>query len=277
MGRWQTLKMRCFLILQHILPKKLLTKLAGKLTRVRLVWFKNTLIRFFIRRYSIQLQEAESPQIEDYPHFQAFFCRALKTGCRPIASGADTISSPCDGKIVDFGRLSQDTAITAKNSIYSLQMLLGSTIDANLFANGHYITIYLSPENYHRVHMPMQGSLKTVNHITGDLFSVQPELLRYRPQLFATNERVVALFETGHASLTMILVGAMLVGGIQCVWDSLPPPQQHGLQLDKGEEMGRFLFGSTVIMLLSKNTFQWRHALEQQQTLLMGQALGSFY
>ena len=244
---------------QYLLPKKALTSFAGLVAGSRMGGVTTAIIRRFIRRYGVNMAEAAQPDPASYASFNEFFTRALKEGARPL-DPARWIC-PVDGAISQFGAIEQDQIFQAKGHRYSTTALVGG--DAALaaqFENGHFATLYLSPRDYHRIHMPCDGTLTRMIYVPGDLFSVNPTTARGVPGLFARNERVVCVFETAQGPLVLVLVGATIVGSMATVWHGqVNPPRRprvtewhyegQGISLKKGEEMGRFLLGSTVVML----------------------------
>ena len=247
---------------QYALPKRALTVYAG--WRASRRWGARTtkLIGDFVAKYGVDMSEAADPDIEHYPSFNEFFTRALKPGVRPLAT-ADLVC-PVDGAISQFGAIERDQIFQAKGHHYSTTALVGG--DAALaapFANGHFATIYLSPKDYHRIHMPCDGRLLRMIHVPGDLFSVNPTTARGVPGLFARNERVVCVFDSAHGPFVLTLVGATIVGSMATVWHGVVnPPRSTSLRewryedqnvaLKQGDEMGRFLLGSTVVLLFPR-------------------------
>ncbi len=248
---------------QYFLPKRALTAYAG--WRASRRWGERTtkLIGDFVAKYGVDMGEAADPDIAHYPSFNEFFTRALKPGARPLAT-ADLVC-PVDGAISQFGAIERDQIFQAKGHHYSTTALVGG--DAALaapFENGHFATIYLSPKDYHRIHMPCDGRLLRMIHVPGDLFSVNPTTARGVPGLFARNERVVCVFDSAHGPFVLALVGATIVGSMATVWHGVVnPPRSASLRewryddrhiaLKQGDEMGRFLLGSTVVLLFPRN------------------------
>ena len=244
---------------QYLLPKRALTVYAG--WRASRRWGARTtkLIRWFVAKYGVDMNEAADPDIAHYGSFNEFFTRALKDGARPLA--AAELVCPVDGAISQFGAIARDQIFQAKGHHYSTTALVGG--DAALaaeFENGHFATLYLSPKDYHRIHMPCDGRLRRMIHVPGDLFSVNPLTARGVPGLFARNERVVCVFDSAHGPFVLTLVGATIVGSMATVWHGVVnPPRGEALRewrytdkevlLKKGDEMGRFLLGSTVVLL----------------------------
>jgi phosphatidylserine decarboxylase len=250
-----------------LLPKTALTSTAGRLARARAGRWTSVAIKRFIARYNVNMAEAQNPDPEAYPTFNDFFTRALKPGARPMADA--TWICPVDGAVSQFGRIEADQIFQAKGHSYTTTALVGGDADrAAVFRDGHFATVYLSPRDYHRIHMPCAGQLTHMVHAPGDLFSVNPTTARGVPGLFARNERVVCFFESEGGPFVMVLVGATIVGSMATVWHGLVNPPRTGqlrkwdyaprlVQLKQGEEMGRFLLGSTVVMLFPKGPLQF--------------------
>ena len=248
--------------LQHLLPKRALTLLAGRVAHARGGAVTRALIRWFIGRYGVDMSEAEPPDPAAYASFNDFFTRALKPGVRPLAQAGWVC--PVDGAISQFGRIDDGQIFQAKGHRYSAAALLaGDTALAGRFRHGHFATLYLSPKDYHRIHMPAAGRLQRMIHVPGDLFSVNPATVRGVPGLFARNERVVCVFAGDDAMpgpWILVLVGATIVGSMATVWHGVVNPPRPGHlrewtyddgahTLAQGQEMGRFLLGSTVVLL----------------------------
>ena len=269
------------------LPQHAISRLTYQLTRIQTAWFKNAFIRRFAQHYQVNWSEALYPRPEDYRHFNEFFTRPLRDGARPIEGDGNTVISPADGHISEIGTNDGDAVFQAKGHEFSVTDLLGGdTQRAELFSDGSFVTVYLSPRDYHRVHMPLSGKLRETVYIPGRLFSVAPHTTRTVPRLFARNERLVSIFDTDAGAMAMVLVGAINVAAIETVWSGLvtPPPrprievencQQSAIELERGAEMGRFNMGSTVILLFGKDRIRWLHGLQAGQSLQMGQQLGS--
>jgi phosphatidylserine decarboxylase len=262
------------------------SRLTFKLTRIQSPWFKNRLIRWFAGQYQVNWSEALYQNPEDYIHFNAFFTRALRDGARPIAGDNSSIVSPADGRISQIGSIDQDAVFQAKGHSFSVTELLGGDEERALaFQNGSFVTVYLSPRDYHRVHMPLTGRLLETVYVPGRLFSVAPHTTRTIPRLFARNERLVSIFDTDTGPMAMVLVGAINVAAIETVWSGLVTPPQRSkievtdlrsrdIKLQRGTEMGRFNMGSTVILLFGKDRLRWADGLHAEQALHMGQQLG---
>jgi phosphatidylserine decarboxylase len=275
--------MKLNILLQYLVPQHALTWLAGWLSNCRWKWVKNWEIRYFINRYSVDIQQAQLTSIDDYPTFNSFFTRLLKPGLRPIVQDKDAIACPADGGISQLGKITDDVLLQAKGFDFKLQNLLGGSPEhARTFANGNFATIYLAPKDYHRVHMPMRGTLRETIFIPGDLFSVNQNTVCHVPNLFARNERLVSLFETQVGPMAVILVGAMLVGSINTVWkDTLVYRKIHiekytgdtAITLERGAEMGHFKMGSTVIILFPQGKVSWSSDLKENSPVYMGTAI----
>lgn len=264
-----TFKQTLFALIQYPLPHHFLSRLVGKLAHSRWRWFKNLLIRGFVRLYGVALSEAESPNPDDYPCFDAFFTRALKPGARLLPENPQVIVSPADGTLNQIGSLTGQWLIQAKGKDYSVAGLLGGDPKlAARFEDGEFATIYLSPRDYHRVHMPHAGTLKEMIHIPGRLFSVNEATTAAVDNLFARNERVVCVFDTDLGPMALVLVGALLVGSIETVWHGVVTPPMgreirrwaytgRSIRLEGGAELGRFHMGSTVILLFGQEAVHW--------------------
>lgn len=276
-----------FIMFQHLVPQHLLSRLAGKLANATTPWLKNMMIKRFIQHYGVNMAEALQSEPEDYACFNDFFTRALKPGARIIADADNALVSPADGVVSAAGNITGDQLFQAKGKNFSLTALLGgSEAMANAFLDGNFVTVYLSPKDYHRVHMPCGGTLQKMLYIPGKLFSVNQTTSENIDDLFARNERVVCLFDTDAGPLAVILVGAMIVAGIETVWSGQVAPAAHGIsetdytsqqpaiQLAGGEEMGRFKLGSTVILLSGPGAVKWQQSLEENTPLQMGEKIG---
>ena len=269
-----------FVYSQYLAPQHLISRGAGKIAECEIPRFKNALIEWFIKRYGVNMTEAERQHPEDFKHFNDFFTRALKPDAREIDTTKDTIISPVDGAI------SQGQIFQAKGQSFSLVELLGGDIDrAQPFMGGEFATIYLSPKDYHRIHMPITGTLKEMVYIPGKLFSVNPVTAENVPRLFARNERVAAIFDTELGPMAMVLVGAMIVASIETVWSGLVAPlkrevktlnydEKQRITLEKGAEMGRFKLGSTVVLAFPENTTEFLESMQAGSLVRMGGALG---
>jgi phosphatidylserine decarboxylase len=274
---------RLFVWFQHVLPQHALSRLVLRATRVRVPWFKNWLIRGFLRLYTIDMAEAVQADPLLYPSFNEFFTRALKPEARTVARQPREIACPVDGVISEADSIDGDRLLQAKGRHYTLTELLASRAWAQHFAGGSFATIYLAPFNYHRVHMPLSGRLRETVYVPGRLFSVNAATASLVPRLFARNERVLTWFDTAFGEFALILVGALNVGSIATVWagDITPaarrvatplPPQP--VSLEKGEELGRFNMGSTVILLFQKDRARWHDDLRAGAAVRLGQSIG---
>ena len=268
---------------QYLLPKRLLTLLAGLFASSRLGRLTTWVIRRFVDRYRVNMGEAANPDITSYASFNDFFTRALKPGARPLTT-ADLIC-PVDGAISQFGPILKEQIFQAKGHAYSTTALVGGDATAAArFHNGHFATLYLSPRDYHRIHMPCAGELTRMVHVPGDLFSVNPTTARGVPGLFARNERVVCFFESAQGPFVLVLVGATIVGSMATVWHGQVNPPRTGMlrhwdypkgqvSLQQGQEMGRFLLGSTVVMLFPAGPLSFNVAWEPGRPIVLGEAM----
>jgi phosphatidylserine decarboxylase len=272
---------------QYILPKHLLSRLVGKLASAQLGKLTTFLIKTFIRYYKIDLKDAVITDISQYKTFNEFFTRALKKQARPIISDAKALAEPVDGTISELGDIYKDAVLQAKGHYYSLEALLGGDAkDSASFENGSFVTIYLSPKDYHRVHMPLDGKLEKMIFVPGDLFSVNPLTARSVDNLFARNERVICFFKNekiGH--FAVVMVGATIVASIETVVAGVVAPsagkekniyhyEKENIVLKKGDELGRFLLGSTVICVFPKNKVEFAKGLQNSTPVKMGTRLG---
>jgi len=268
------------------LPHHAISRLTYRLTRVEAPWFKNAFISWFADTYKVDWSESLHQRPQDFVHFNAFFTRELRPDARPVEGDDTMVVSPADGRISQIGRIDKDAVFQAKGHSFSATALLGGDKErAAAFQNGRFITVYLSPRDYHRVHMPLGGRLRETVYIPGRLFSVAGHTARTVPNLFARNERLVAIFDTDAGPMAMVLVGAINVAAIETVWSGLVTPphrreievynrQDAGIELARGAEMGRFNMGSTVILLFGDNAVDWLETLQAEQPLRTGQALG---
>ena len=270
---------------QYLLPKQALTVLAGKLASAEAGSLTTSVIRWFVGRYNVNMAEAANPDIVSYKSFNEFFTRPLKDGARPFAA-ADFLC-PVDGAISQFGAIERDQIFQAKGHSYSTTALVGGDRElAAQFENGSFATLYLSPRDYHRIHMPCAGKLTRMIYVPGALFSVNPTTARGVPGLFARNERVVCVFESKFGPFVLTLVGATIVGSMATVWHGQVNPPRPGVirewrydatsavNLEKGAEMGRFLLGSTVVMLLPKDSLAFNPDWSPARPIRMGEAMG---
>lgn len=270
---------------QYVLPQHFLSRIVYALMRCETRWVKNLLIRLISRIAGIDYNEALSPDPADYASFNAWFTRALKPGARSFDPDPRAFLSPCDGKISEAGELRAERILQAKGKDYSLQDLLADDPVCAQLSGGSFCTIYLSPRDYHRVHMPVGGRLRRMIHVPGRLFSVAPYTVRQVPRLFARNERVISIFETGSGPLVMVLVGAMLVSSTETVWAGEVTPNKNRdvsardypdaeIALEKGDEMGRFNMGSTVILLMPPGAVKNLAELHAGDAVRVGQKIG---
>ncbi len=271
---------------QYLIPQHGLSRLAGWGADLESEGLKNFAIRKFIKAYGVNMQEAERENPEDYRTFNDFFTRALKPGVRPVCTG-DTVAHPADGVVSQCGPIENGRLFQAKGHTFSVRELLGGDgAVASEFAGGDFATIYLSPKDYHRVHMPIAGKLRQMFHVPGRLFSVNPLTARSVPNLFARNERAAAIFDTELGPMAMILVGATIVGSIETVWaGTVTPPtrdkvasfdyRDQDIRLAKGEEMGRFKLGSTVVLLFPKDRISFAEDVRAYASTTMGECLAT--
>ncbi|MBC7718201.1 MAG: phosphatidylserine decarboxylase [Chitinophagaceae bacterium] len=280
---------------QYLVPKQALTAFAGWVASHERGWVTTAIIRRFVAKYGVNMAEAHNPDIASYASFNDFFTRALRAGARPLAN-SDLIC-PVDGAISQFGEIAHDQIFQAKGHAYSTTVLVGG--DAALaaqFDNGSFATLYLSPKDYHRIHMPCAGRLMRMVYVPGDLFSVNPTTARGVPGLFARNERVVCVFESEPASKTpgqsfvLVLVGATIVGSMATPWHGVVNPPRlpqvktwhydrdiaKNVHLNRGDEMGRFLLGSTVVMLFPKGPLRFNPAWAPGRAIRLGEAMASY-
>lgn len=276
---------------QYVYPKHLASALMYRLTRIRFGPWKNWQIRWFIRRYGVDMSAAEQSDPTVFADFNTFFTRALKSGARPLTDDETHVSCPADGALYDFGDIREGTLLQAKAHPYSVSELLGGDPQAGApFLGGSYATVYLAPMDYHRVHMPVSGRLQQMVYLPGTLFSVNPVTTRGIPRLFARNERVVCRFQTRFGAMAVIMIGAVFVGGIETVWHGpVTPAREHrraswnydgggtaAPTLERGAEMGRFNMGSTVVALFERDGLEWLPAVEVGKRVKMGETLGRF-
>lgn len=275
-----------FILLQRIVPQHGLSRLIGKLAECRISSIKNCLIRQFIRHFQVDMSQSQIEDYRQFENFNAFFTRELKPEARPICSDKLSIACPADGNISEIGDISLASILQAKGQSYSLMSLLAGDAElCNTFLGGKFATIYLSPRDYHRVHMPLDGSLRKMTYVPGKLFSVNQVTADRVPGLFARNERLICEFDGKHGPFVVILVGAMIVAGIETVWaGQIAPvkpqlfsrhyPDKTRITLKKGDELGRFKLGSTAILLLPANSADWNNALANASPTVMGQSIG---
>lgn len=272
-------------LLQYLYPKGAFTALAGQFARAELGGFTTWAVRRFAARYGVNMQEAVNPDLASYASFNEFFTRPLLPGARPLAEAA--FICPVDGAISQFGAIERDSIFQAKGHSYTTTALVGGDAElAAQFENGSFATLYLSPRDYHRIHMPCAGRLRRMIYVPGELFSVNPATARGVPGLFARNERVVCVFESEQGPFVLTLVGATIVGSMATAWHGVVnPPRTRDIrewryddqmiELKKGEEMGRFLLGSTVVMLFPKDTLRFNPEWQPARAVRMGEAMGT--
>lgn len=271
---------------QYLLPHHLLSQWMSKLTHCENKLWKNLFIRLIIRLYGVNMSEAKDSDIEHYASFNRFFTRELKEGARPIATAADAIACPADGAVSQAGAINDGRIFQAKGHSYTALELLGGDAERALaFENGSFATIYLSPKDYHRLHMPLAGALKEMVHIPGRLFSVNAATVGAVPNLFARNERVACIFDTEAGPMALILVGAIFVSSVETVWHGVVTPpsisearawqyRDSAPTLEKGEEMGRFNMGSTIIVLFGKDQVAWNEDFLAGKSVRLGEMIG---
>ena len=280
-----------FIFSQHLVPQRLLTQLLGKLAETKIPFIKNFLIHHFVKTYRVNLEEAAIDNIRSFVNFNDFFCRALKPEARNIDLNPNHIISPADGAVSQIGNIENGKIFQAKGQNFTCAELLGysetegASSHTALYTNGKFATIYLSPKDYHRLHMPVDAKLINTTFVPGKLFSVNQTTAENVPGLFARNERLVCHFESANGPFVMVLVGAMIVASIQTVWSKGQAIKSKtileenfagdlALNLKQGEEMGRFKLGSTVILLFPENGMHWQSELTQGVDLQMGERIG---
>jgi len=278
---------KLFTAYQYILPQQGVTRLVGWLAASNNKFIKGLFIRFFLSRFNIDMTEASIEDPDAYATFNDFFTRALKKGIRPIDDDPKIIISPVDGEVSQAGKIINGEIFQAKGHHYTLANLLGNESDfIKPYLNGNFATLYLSPKDYHRIHMPVDAELSAMTYVPGRLFSVNHATARTIPGLFARNERIIAHFNTEFGPLAMVLVGATIVGSIETVWSGVvTPPTGPAVKtwhygkdqhiFNRGDEMGRFLLGSTVILLFGKDQVNWVDQCSAGVPVKMGQALGA--
>lgn len=272
-------------ILFHLYPHHFVSRITFWLTRLKTP-LKNPAIRIFIRVFDVDMSEAIHQYPQEYASFNDFFTRKLIVGTRPVASESNSIACPADGRISQISTYENDRVIQAKGQYFSMQQLLGGVTEYNALCDGgHFATIYLSPKNYHRVHMPYDGVLVEMIHIPGRLFSVAPYSAEVIKELYSRNERVASIFETDIGYMAVVMVGAVNVAAIEMAWEGLVTPpsgktihrkKYSNVSLKKGDELGIFNMGSTAIIAFESKKIEWHKNLELQQTIQMGQSLGRF-
>lgn len=277
---------RLKILIQHLLPKAALTQLAGRVAGAEGNALTPRLIRWFVRKYGVDMSEAENPDIAAYPSFNAFFTRPLRAGVRPQA--AADFTCPVDGAISQVGAIDDHHIVQAKGHRFTTTALVGGDAAlAERFRHGSFANLYLSPRDYHRLHMPCDGRLVRMIHVPGALYSVNPTTARGVPDLFARNERVVCVFESAqHGPFVMVLVGATIVGSMATVWHGVVNAKRTGrpsewryddreITLKQGEEMGRFLLGSTIVMLFQRDTIAFNPDWVPERAVRLGEMMGN--
>ncbi|MGM8886219.1 archaetidylserine decarboxylase [Psychrobacter sp. 1U2] len=274
--------MTLFTTLQQFVPQQQLSKAAGRLAASRHPLVKRAFIRSFAKAYNVTLEEYERDSFNAYESFNDFFTRELKDDARTIDSTAGGIVSPADGIISQLGQIKDHKVLQAKGRDYDIGQLLANSADGDYFADGSFATVYLAPSNYHRVHMPFAGTLTATRYVPGTLFSVNTVTAANIPDLFARNERLVCMFDTEYGKAAVVLVGAMIVAGIETVatgkitrTDTMQE-EAHNMKLTKGDELGRFYLGSTAIVVLPKAAkADWQQSMSANSVVQMGQLLGT--
>ncbi|NNH34452.1 phosphatidylserine decarboxylase [Acinetobacter sp. NIPH 2377] len=274
------LKKQIFIQAQRVVPQHQLSRVVGKLAASENPIVKNTVIQAFKAQYGIDMSIAEQSNALKYKSFNEFFTRSLKDGVRAIDSSPNSIVSPADGAISQLGKIEDGDIFQAKGQSFSVEKLIADPQLAEPFKNGQFATVYLSPKDYHRVHMPFAGTLTETLYVPGELFSVNQTTAENIPGLFARNERMVCLFDTELGRMAVVLVGAMIVAGIETVATGKVKPtgrlelNQHNLFLEKGAELGRFYLGSTAVILFEQDKIQWDAMFKANSVVVMGEALG---
>ena len=276
-----------FILFQNTVPKHLITRFGGNLAESENKFIKTRFINFFLNNFDINMSEAEQSDPSAYKSFNAFFTRALKAGIRPIDEASNSVACPADGAISQIGDISAGEVFQAKGKSFDVTTLLGGNAeDSAPFNNGHFATIYLSPRDYHRVHMPIDGKLRKTIYCPGPLFSVNQTTAENVDSLFARNERLVSIFDTEAGPMAYVMVGAMVVGGMETVWQKnvfsdrreplVTDYSDQDIRLNKGDELGRFKVGSTVILAFAENTITWNEKFAAGASTLTGEALAHF-
>lgn len=274
------LKKKIFIQAQRVVPQQKLSRVVGKVAASENPLLKNIVIQAFKAKYGIDMSIAEQQNALKFKSFNEFFTRSLKDGVRDIDSNPASVVSPADGAISQLGKINEGDIFQAKGQSFSVEKLIGDPQLAEPFKNGEFATVYLSPKDYHRVHMPYTGTLTETLYIPGELFSVNQTTAENIPGLFARNERMVCLFDTDLGRMAVVLVGAMIVAGIETVATGKVKPtgrlelNHHDLKIEKGAELGRFYLGSTAVVLFEKDKMQWDTAFKANSLVVMGEALG---
>lgn len=271
---------------QYIIPQHYITSLVYRITRSETPWLKNNLIKIFIRVFKVDMTLAKNPDPESYSSFNTFFTRELSPKARPIKIDDYAILCPVDGAVSQIGKIQNDTIIQAKGKSYTLNDLLVKDKLVKMFSGGTFATLYLSPKDYHRIHMPMAGQLSRMIYVPGNLFAVNSHTVRVVDSVFARNERVINIFNTEIGPMAMVMVGALNVGSMETVWAGEITPTKDrvindtkysddGIELGQGQEMGRFNMGSTVILLFPKDVMEWDAGMVAEKVIMMGEDIGS--
>ncbi len=270
---------------QYFIPQHFITSLVYEITRCEIPWFKNILIKLFISVFDVDISLANNPDPESYPSFNTFFTRELSAKARPIILDERKILCPVDGAVSQIGNIQNGTIIQAKGKSYTLKNLLIENNLVTAFSGGTFATLYLSPKDYHRIHMPLSGELSRMIYVPGKLFSVNSHTVRVVNSVFARNERVINIFNTGIGSMAMVMVGALNVGSIETVWAGQITPAKdrvisdtqysdNEFLLEQGQEMGRFNMGSTVILLFPQDIMEWSDEIAADRGIVMGKEIG---
>lgn len=271
----------------YFLPQHALSRVMHVLTRSEIYWWKSHFTRWFVKQFKVDMSQAQEPDLEAYASFNAFFTRALRPDARPVSGDPTNIICPVDGAISQLGDIQKGRIFQAKGRDYSVLELLGGDVrSAELFEDGKFATLYLSPKDYHRIHIPIDGKLSAMSHVPGRLFSVSPATTRAVPRLFSRNERVTAYFETDAGPMAVVMVGAIFVASIETIWaGEVTPPAGKEIRhwkyntkvptfhFSKGDEIGRFNMGSTVILLFGKDRVNWMDNIRAGEQVQMGQTL----
>lgn len=274
------LKKKLFIKFQYCVPQHKLSSIIGKASSSKNFVVRTIMIQAFKAKYNVDLSIASQPNSFKYKSFNDFFTRSLKNNVRIIDESNESIVSPVDGNISQIGAINESNIIQAKDHIFSVESLIGNLERAKPFKNGNFTTLYLAPSDYHRVHMPFSGILTETIYIPGELFSVNPLTAENVPKLFARNERMVCLFDTELGRMAIVLVGAMIVAGIETVVTGKITPtgqlefQKHHVKLEKGDELGRFYLGSTVILIFEKDKLAWEKYFNSGDAIVVGKKLG---
>ena len=278
---WDKLKV----LPQYFIPQHFITSLVYRITRCETPWFKNNLIKLFISVFDVDMTLANNPDPESYTSFNTFFTRELSPEARPFVIDDHTILCPVDGAVSQIGNINNDSIIQAKGKSYTLKHLLVEDELVSMFSGGTFATLYLSPKDYHRIHMPMSGQLSRMIYVPGKLFAVDSHTVRVVDAVFARNERVINIFKTDIGPMAMVMVGALNVGSMETVWAGQITPVKDrvindthysdvdSVNLQQGQEMGRFNMGSTVILLFPKDVMQWSAEMVTEKTIVMGESI----